>query len=386
MRQREESDKVMGKRSNGSEKTLTFVQQYMMHSGFSQQMSRVAPYFSRAYYLYWNYKTRNPENPLQLSTNTELVKFRSLKKAVSILSRSDIVIVFSVTSLIRILPILFFLRKPTLVYRFMGADINVVTEIDYGLRRSKLKNLIFRSLIKRVDYFSCLCPQVKKTARNDLKIPEEKLFIQPNGFDLDSQFRRPSDDELDNLRNKYQLEKNRPVVLSVAKVNRPVKNVEGFVEVLRHFSDTPVTVWFVGSGIENPTMNALIKSLPRSVECRFFGSVPRSDMKAFYTLADVLVHTAYVESFFNPAIEALSCGLPLVLTERVGVVDYLSSKPFVRKVKMNPEDVAIAAKDLLFMENSLQMRDAAAAYAREFAFEKTLDSWMQMFEEIESRK
>jgi hypothetical protein len=109
---------------------------------------------------------------------------------------------------------------------------------------------------------------------------------------------------------------------------------------------------------------------------------PWAEMPAFYQSLDVLVVTATVEGVPMPPLEALSCGVSVVVPRGVGLLDELASIPGIHRYQTgSSEDCVRALGEALAMRPDVDrqaLREATGAY--------TITAWCeqhrQAFEEV----
>ncbi len=151
-----------------------------------------------------------------------------------------------------------------------------------------------------------------------LLLPEERVSWVPPGlfpedFQRDEQARQ-------RLRREWHVGE-RPVVLSVA-VFRPGVKTEGLRYViqacgllLRQGADLELII--AGDGPERDALRRLAE-----VECpgrvRFLGLLPRQELPAVYSAADVFAFPGINEAVGMVFIEAQSCGVPVVAFDHAG--------------------------------------------------------------------
>ena len=110
----------------------------------------------------------------------------------------------------------------------------------------------------------------------------------------------------------------RPVVLFVGRLIG-VKRVDLLIEAagrLRGAAAEPA-VWIAGDGADRGELMALARERGLS-EVRFLGSVPTADLAGLYAAADLFVLPSDHEPWGAVTLEAAACGLPIVVSDRVG--------------------------------------------------------------------
>lgn len=172
-----------------------------------------------------------------------------------------------------------------------------------------------------------------------------KIRILPAGVDLD--LFRPT--AKSDARRSLGLP-DRNVVLSVGRVE-PLKGFDILLMAMASLdecSDTVVVI--VGGGREtNPEMlrlRSLSQTLGLGDSVIFAGAVPQSRLSVYYSAADVFVLPSYYESFGLVALEAMACGVPVIVSRvsgprsfvKGGITGYLIDRrcpePFAQRLDM----------------------------------------------------
>lgn len=120
------------------------------------------------------------------------------------------------------------------------------------------------------------------------------------------------------LRESLGLDVDLPVMLFVGKLyegKRPFDLLLGAERLLREHR---ASVVFIGDGVQRRTLENYVNAhqLPNVV---FAGFRNQSDMPAFYAMGDVLVVPSWREHRATVVNEAMACGLPIVISDGVGV-------------------------------------------------------------------
>jgi len=148
----------------------------------------------------------------------------------------------------------------------------------------------------------------------------DRVFFLPNTPDVDWFIRRS--DELrprrDELRQKWRLPKG-PAVIFAGRLIQ-VKGVDvlirAFVKLLDSVPDAQLML--VGDGPEEQNLRELVKRLGVEEYVHFLGFHQRDDLVELYTCADVFCLPSRHEPWGVVVNEAAACGLPLVVSDRVG--------------------------------------------------------------------
>jgi glycosyltransferase involved in cell wall biosynthesis len=170
------------------------------------------------------------------------------------------------------------------------------------------------------------------------------------------------------VKKKYQLDK--PFILSVGTLE-PRKNLDRLIEAWQKLDNRPELVivgkfgW--GEGIKP------IKGV------RLMGFVPDEDLPRFYSAAKAFVYPSLYEGFGLPVVEALSCGCPVVTSNR-------SSLPEVggeAAVYVDPESAASIAHGIEeAIKSATQLKKAGLEQAKKFSWEKTARETLAIYKDV----
>lgn len=145
--------------------------------------------------------------------------------------------------------------------------------------------------------------------------PRKKVFVIPNGVDVDRFRPLPSDE---SLRQSIGLPVGAPTAAIVAAL-RPEKNHELFLDaaakVLRQVPDARFLV--IGDGVRRTELERRAAELGITGSVHFLGT--RADVPQLLSLVDVLLLTSHMEANPVSILEGLACGKPVIAT-RVGSI------------------------------------------------------------------
>ncbi len=140
------------------------------------------------------------------------------------------------------------------------------------------------------------------------KLPAEKVFVVPNGVDVE---RFVPGEPPQELRRELDLAPETPVVGIVAAL-RPEKNHEGFLRLARAVADQVPQARFlvVGDGPRRDELQQLARELELHKHVLFLGT--RGDVDRLLRLMDVVVLTSHMEAAPVTILEAMATARPFV--------------------------------------------------------------------------
>jgi glycosyltransferase involved in cell wall biosynthesis len=142
----------------------------------------------------------------------------------------------------------------------------------------------------------------------------ENHVVIPNGFD--TQLFHPARDASVRLKSILGLATDEFLVGIVARFD-PLKDHNNFFQAAKLVLNQGINASFllVGHGVDdvNPQLKSLIHDLGLARHVRLLGA--RSDIASIVPGLDLLVSSSYSEAFPNSIGEAMSCGVPCVVTD-----------------------------------------------------------------------
>src|SRR5215469_1490063 len=150
-----------------------------------------------------------------------------------------------------------------------------------------------------------------------LGLPAERVTLTPYSVDNDWWIQQSSQVDRAKTRALWGVSPNDAVVLFCAKL-QPWKRP---VDLLRAFARADVQnalLLLVGEGPLRPQLEAEAVALGVASRVHFLGFVNQSQLPAAYTSADLMVLPSDYEPFAVVVNEAMCCGCPVVVSNRVG--------------------------------------------------------------------
>lgn len=255
--------------------------------------------------------------------------------------------------------------------------------LDGSIKLFKGMTKVFRkyviSFYKAADYLVVVNPIfIQELMRYGIK--KEKIVYIPNYVSREN-FHKLKDKDIVNIKNKYNLDKNKFTVLGVGQVQTR-KGVKDFVECAKALPNFQF-VWCGGFSFGKITdgydeLKAIMDNPPSNV--KFVGIIPRDEMNEMYNICDVLFMPSYNELFPMSILEAINSEKPLLLRNLDLYVDILFGKYL--KGKNNREFV----KELKKLANDKEYYNKYSKYSKEisefYCKEHVASLWDEFYKKV----
>lgn len=144
-------------------------------------------------------------------------------------------------------------------------------------------------------------------------------FVVPNGIDLAKYKNLPNKG---SFRKKFSISNDKKIILFLGRIHKQ-KGIDllinSFEECVKNCSDLLLVV--VGSGDEN-YVNSIKRTLNEKgiiQNTLFTGFLKSNEKLAAYIDSDIFILPSYFENFGMSVIEAMACGVPVVVSNQVGI-------------------------------------------------------------------
>lgn len=246
------------------------------------------------------------------------------------------------------------------------------TAIYYGL--------LLKKSIRKAKKVLAVSEQVKQDIIRHTNISENRVKVSYLGTDPDLQH-RPKEEELKRVREKYNLPER--YFLFVGNLE-PKKNLSRLVEAFHlllpelHEKDQLIIVG--QRGWKYQSIYKTIERLKIQSRVKLLGYVPQADLAALYKLASVFAFPSLYEGFGLPAIEAMACGIPTLVSNRGSLPEITGG--FARQVNpLDVSDISMGLFEQLTQSNQERIR-SAHQWARKYNWENTASTTVEAYEEV----
>lgn len=254
-----------------------------------------------------------------------------------------------------------------LVITARGTDINLIPE--YAIPRWLIK-----WGARRADHIIAVSGALK-TKLAALGADCDHTTVLRNGVDL-SVFRPATDRSVVRERLGF----GGTVVLMVGNLV-PLKGHQLVIRALTGLSGANLVI--VGNGPEREPLENLAHELGLGHRVRFVGLVPHSELRDYYSGADLLVLASSREGWPNVLLECMACGTPVVATNVGGVSEVVAAPEAGRLVEARtPTNIRDAIRALLA---AYPDRAATRRYAEGFSWDDTTAGQRAIFQRLCAR-
>ena len=141
-----------------------------------------------------------------------------------------------------------------------------------------------------------------------------------------------------------------------------------------------VTLLIAGAGPEEAALKELARRLGVADRLRWGGVVPQTELKWWYSAADVLALCSSREGWANVLLEAMACGTPVIATDIWGTPEVVSTP--AAGVLMARRDASALAEAWVQLHTQLPAREETRAHAQTFSWDATTQGQLQLFQRV----
>lgn len=238
--------------------------------------------------------------------------------------------------------------------------------------------------VARADAIIAVSNATKADLVNLLDVPAEKIHVIYEG--ISARFQPMTPEEIAPVLTQFDL--NPGYILFVGTFE-PRKNVAGllraYAELRSRRKDAPPLVLVGNRGWLFDEAMRLINSLKLTEHVRYFENLPDAELPALYNGAHCLSLTSHYEGFGFPVLEAMGCGVPVVISDRASLPEIAGGAA----LEVSPEDSSALAHALerLLFDDSLRrdLRARGLERARQFTWERCCEETVALYNQIGAR-
>lgn len=236
---------------------------------------------------------------------------------------------------------------------------------------------LLRQAVKKADKIVAVSNHTQQDLVKIMKVPPEKIVVI---HEAPSPIFRPVDSKeiWPRLKDRYGV--SRKFIYHLGNIE-PRKNLivllEAFTLVCRELGNEYQLVVSGQKGWLIRSLSQFLKNYPARDQVLFTGYVPMEDLPLFMSGADLFVFPSLYEGFGLPVLEAMSCGTPVISSNRSSIPEIVGSAAIL----IDPTDIQDLAGRMIELlrnqEEKKQLSRAGLEQAARFSWleaaRKTLD-------------
>lgn len=219
--------------------------------------------------------------------------------------------------------------KNKFVLRAVGEDIQLMPEINYGMRLNSIVDNLIKKYIHQSEYLIATTETVRQEYLK-LGIKKKKIKQISNGIDL--KYLQSHKTSL-NFKKKLGINKNHFIFLSLGRYHEK-KNFLSVIKaskILKTNGFKNFSLIIAGRG--NSILNNEIKKLNAEDIVKIYETrnlkglnrdlldLPSRDILDLYSISDCFIMPSLIETFGIVTIEAMAFGLPIIISNSKGNID-----------------------------------------------------------------
>ena len=297
-------------------------------------------------------------------------------------------------------------KKPDVIFspgiNALDADVILVHAVFHRLAelQTAREQGGLRGLHRRL-YYAMLCKleqriygdprvtlaAVSKHTAEQLKryFGRDDVAVIPNGVDVQHFSRSAIAPLRESARTQRHCSPEQTVLLLIGNDWRN-KGLGTLLAAMANCKELPLRLLVVGQDEQTPfrAQAAAAGVLERVDFCP-----PVADVRPLYAAADILTAPSLEDSFNLPVLEAMACGLPVIVSPKAGVSEWLAQGADAMLLK-DPENASELADTIRAVTGSSQLRktlaENAVATARKFSWEEHTAELRQLMEKAATKK
>ena len=200
-----------------------------------------------------------------------------------------------------------------------GDDIQVAPEINWGKRLDPACDTIVRRNVTSFTLVTAISKQIF-AALQDIRIDKANIHLVPNGI-WAHRFQSGSDKA--SARQRLGIPEQSFTLLSIGR-NHPVKGYKCALEAIQELRNRGVSVTYIIIGRNMDPLVEKARELGISACLITPGQLPSEQFSDYLMAADSYLLPSIMESFGVTTLEAMSAGLPAVVTRSAGISGWVS--------------------------------------------------------------
>ncbi len=236
--------------------------------------------------------------------------------------------------------------------------------------------------VRWTDYIVAVSESTKRDTIDHLGVPEDKITVV---YEAANPIFRPVDREKARQQVMDRHGVDVPFILFVSTIE-PRKNVPTLVralwQLLECYKEDVHLVLAGGKGWLFEDAFAVVEELRLEDRVHFVGRVSSEDLLYLYNAAEMLAHPAFYEGFGLPPLEAMACGLPVVVSNVASLPEVVGDAGLL----IDPHDVDELTVSMWRLLNDQELREemraAGLRQAARFSWERAARETLEIYRHV----
>ncbi len=174
----------------------------------------------------------------------------------------------------------------------------------------------------------------------------------------------------ENLRRNLKIPLDAKVILNVG-TEKYRKNIPGILKAFAKLAEDYRDLILIRVGKQSKISRKLIEKLGFSDKIKYFESIKENELPDFYNAADIFVMPSFYEGFGLPVLEAMSCGIPVLVSNTSSLPEIVGDAG----TQVNPysvDEIYNGMKKLLTDKNLCEeLKEKGVIHAKKFTWQNT---------------
>lgn len=235
-----------------------------------------------------------------------------------------------------------------LLYKILLRKKLIVTshggDIDQMSKKSGIVQKITRVILEKADHVIVVGERLKEEVHSNFDVPGDKISVINMGVNRNV-FQKANKV---SSREKLGLPSDEKVLLFAGNLIR-AKGLDDLVEAfdIVQQNDSNVSLHLIGEPKDQVYFNELSNKTSQNDSITVHEALNQADVAEWMSAADLFVLPSHIEGFGLVALEAMSCGLPVVGTDVGGLSYLLANQTGMLADPHNPQDLAAKIVEVL---------------------------------------
>ena len=278
--------------------------------------------------------------------------------------------------------------------RCAGEDIQMMPEINYGYRLDPSIDKLMKLYLPKCPMLIAITESVAQEY-DSIGVNKSNIKNVPNGV---SNKRFDISVDKDSIKKSLGLDLESFLFISVGR-NHPKKNMASLINIAKKLklkTNLKFQILIVGNKLSELNDLVIESNLDEIVilkeqvgskwkeNIKEVPRLPSDDLVAYYKIADAFVFPTLIETFGIVIIEAMSAGLPVIVTDVPGCKDIVRKNIDGIVVPEQDDDAFSEAMNLLMNDKALfdKYSNQSKKRALEYDWDNVIDKYYELYKEL----